>query len=246
MAGEARKSMVVIAAHTGDYVWRCAGAIALHAKLGYRVVVICLSYGERGEAAKLYTDPAMTSPKARTLRKVEAEKAAAILGAEIHFFDGDDYILHTNEDMLDRAVAIMREVNVNVILTHTRDDPGNLDHVVASQFALQARMSAQAVGRVGGRAIGSPEIHGMTIGAPQVYAFEPHQSELCSFKPDTLLDITSVWERKWAAIQCIGSQPLMWDYYRNVAMQRGAVARGRPQYAEAFQRLFPSTVQELT
>jgi len=31
---------------------------------------------------------------------------------------------------------------------------------------------------------------GMTIGAPQVYCFEPHQSELCSFKPDTLLDIS--------------------------------------------------------
>jgi 4-oxalomesaconate hydratase len=240
------KSMVVIAAHTGDYVWRCAGAIALHAKLGYRVVVICLSYGERGEAAKLYTDPGMTAPKARTLRKIEAEKAAALLGAEIHFFDGDDYVLHTTEAMLDRAVAIMREVQVDVILTHTRDDPGNIDHVVASRFALQARMSAQAVGRSGGKAIGSPEIHGMTIGAPQVYCFEPHQSELCSFKPDTLLDISSVWEQKWAAIQCIESQPLMWDHYRNMAIQRGSVARGRPKYAEAFQRIFPSTVHELT
>jgi 4-oxalomesaconate hydratase len=246
MAGPTPKSMVVIAAHTGDYVWRCAGAIALHAKLGYRVAVICLSYGERGEAAKLYVDPAMTAPKARSLRKIEAEKAAAILGAEIHFFDGDDYVLHTNEAMLDRAVAIMREVQVGVILTHTRDDPGNIDHVVASQFALQARMSAQAVGRSGGKAIGSPEIHGMTIGAPQVYCFEPHQSELCSFKPDTLLDISPVWEQKWAAIQCIESQPLMWDHYRNMAIQRGSVARGRPKYAEAFQRIFPSTVQELT
>jgi len=180
------------------------------------------------------------------MRKIEAEKAAKILGAEIHFSDGDDYILHTSEDMLDRAVAIMRDVQVNVILTHTRDDPGNLDHVVASQFALQARMSAQAVGRTGGKAIGAPEIHGMTIGAPQVYCFEPHQSELCNFKPDTLLDISSVWEQKWAAIQCIESQPLMWEHYRNMAMQRGSVARGRPKYAEAYQRLFPSTVQELS
>jgi 4-oxalomesaconate hydratase len=239
------RSMVVIAAHTGDYVWRCAGALALHRKLGWRVVVICLSYGERGEAAKLYVQPGMTAPRARAMRKLEAEKAAKVLGAEIHFFDGDDYILHTNEDMLDRAVAIMRDVQVDVILTHTRDDPGNLDHMVASQFALQARMSAQAVGRTGGKAIGAPEIHGMTIGAPQVYCFEPHQAELCGFKPDTLLDISSVWEQKWAAIQCIESQPLMWDHYRNMAIQRGSVARGRPQYAEAYQRLFPSTVQEL-
>ena len=133
-----------------------------------------------------------------------------------------------------------------MILTHTRDEPGNIDHVDASQFALQARMSAQAVGSTGGNAIGTPEIHGKTIGAPQVYCFEPHQSELCSFKPDTLLDISPAWEQKWAAIQCIESQPLMWDHYRNMAIQRGSVARGRPKYAEAFQRIFPSTVQELT
>jgi 4-oxalomesaconate hydratase len=240
-----QKSMVVIVAHTGDFVWRCAGAVALHAKLGYRCVIICLSYGERGEAAKLYSEPGMTQQKARTMRRAEAEAAAEVLGAEIEFFDGDDYVLETNEAMLDRAVAILRDTQANVLITHTRDDPANLDHVTASRFTLQARMSAQAIGRTGGKALGSPEKHGMTIGAPQVYCFEPHQSELCSFKPDTLLDISEVWEKKWAAIQCIKSQPLMWEHYRNVAIQRGAVARGRPQYAEAYQRLFPSTVKQL-
>jgi 4-oxalomesaconate hydratase len=242
---EQRKSLVVIAAHTGDFVWRCAGAVALHTQLGHRAVIICLSYGERGEAAKLYADPTMTQQKARVMRRVEAEQAATVLGAEIEFFDGDDYVLHTNEAMLDRAVAILRDVQVGFILTHTRDDPANIDHVTASRFALQARMSAQAIGRSGGKAIGAPEIHGMTIGAPQVYCFEPHQSELCNFKPDTLLDISEVWDKKWQAIQCIKRQPLMWEHYKNVAIQRGAVARGRPAYAEAYQRLFPTTVRQL-
>jgi 4-oxalomesaconate hydratase len=243
---EKKKSLVVIAAHTGDFVWRCAGAIALHAELGYRVIVICLSYGERGEAAKLYSDKSMTSAKARVIRRDEAEKAAEILGAEVIFFDGDDYILRSNEEMLDRAVSVLREVEVNFMLTHTRNDPANWDHVTAHRFTLEARMSAQAVGRPGGAAIGSPEVYGMTIGAPQVYAFEPHQSELCDFKPDTLLDISSVWDKKWKAIECFGSQPLMWEYYRNVAMQRGAIARGQPKYAEAYQRIFPATVSELS
>ena len=85
---EQKKSLVVIAAHTGDFVWRCAGAVALHTALGHRAVIICLSYGERGEAAKLYSEPGMTQPKARIERRIEAEKAAAVLGAEIEFFDG--------------------------------------------------------------------------------------------------------------------------------------------------------------
>ena len=240
-----KKSMVVIAAHTGDFVWRCGGAIALHAELGYRVVIICLSYGERGEASRLYAEREMTAAKARQMRRTEAEKAAEVLGAEIEFFDGEDYVLRTDEAMLDRAVAILREVQVDLMLTHTRNDPANWDHVTAHRFTLEARMCAQAMGRAGGKAIGSPEIYGMTIGAPQVYAFEPHQSELCDFKPDTFLDISGVWDKKWRAIECIGSQPLMWDYYRNAALQRGAIARGDAKYAEALQRIFPATVREL-
>jgi 4-oxalomesaconate hydratase len=242
---ENKKSVAVIVAHTGDFVWRCAGAIALHAARGDNVVIMCLSYGERGEASKLYVDPSVTPAKARSMRKLEAEKAAKVLGADIEFFDGDDYVLRTDEEMLDRAVATLRRIQVDFILTHTPSDPANIDHVTAHRFTLEARMSAQAIGRAGGKVVGQPEIYGMTIGAPQVYAFEPHQSELCGFKPDTLLDITPVWEKKWAAIQIMESQPLMWEYYNRAAQQRGAIARGQPKYAEAYQRIFPSTVKAL-
>ena len=44
------KTGLVITAHPGDFVWRAGGAIALHAKRGYRVKIVCLSYGERGES----------------------------------------------------------------------------------------------------------------------------------------------------------------------------------------------------
>jgi 4-oxalomesaconate hydratase len=246
MSDQAQKSMVVIAAHTGDFVWRCAGAIALHAELGYRVRIICLSYGARGEAVGLYKDRSMTPEKARVIRKAEAIKAAGLLGAEVDFLDGDDYMLRTSEEMLDRTVAIMREVQVKVLLTHSPSDPGNLDHVTTHRFTLEARMAAQAMGRGGGEVIGSPQQYGLQqIGAPQVYCFEPHHSELCGYKPDTLLDISSVWEKKWAAIQCVESQPAMWNYYKNLAIQRGSTARGKVTYAEAYQKIFLSTVNEL-
>ena len=47
------KTALVISAHAADFVWRCGGAIALHQELGYEVTVACLSFGERGESAKL-------------------------------------------------------------------------------------------------------------------------------------------------------------------------------------------------
>ncbi len=44
------KTGLVVTAHPGDFVWRAGGAIALHARKGYRMKIVCLSYGERGES----------------------------------------------------------------------------------------------------------------------------------------------------------------------------------------------------
>ena len=39
---------LVFSAHAADFVWRCGGAIALHADKGYAVTVLCLSFGAGG------------------------------------------------------------------------------------------------------------------------------------------------------------------------------------------------------
>jgi len=238
---EDRKSLIVVSAHAGDFVWRAGGAIALHARtLGYRAVVICLTCGERGESGQLYTGPGMTAAKVREIRRAEAIAAADVLGAEIHFLDGQDYNLEITQEMRDRTVDIYREVQPSFILTHPAADPSNWDHVKTYQFALECRMEAQAHGRPGGS----------IIGAPQVYQFEPHQIELCNFVPDTLLNISPVWDVKWQAMQKLPGQSRMWAYYKNMAEQRGNTAGRRTMgppiiHAEAFQKVFPTTVAEL-
>jgi 4-oxalomesaconate hydratase len=82
------------------------------------------------------------------------------------------------------------------------------------------------------------------IKPPQVLCFEPHQSELCGFKPNMLLDITSVWEQKKAAMETMRAQRNLWGYYERVGMQRGAQAGRRAGtgqlYGEAYQSIFPS------
>ena len=50
MPGE---SIVVVSAHSADFVWRAAGAIALAAERGADVHVLALSYGERGESTRV-------------------------------------------------------------------------------------------------------------------------------------------------------------------------------------------------
>ena len=75
------KTALILSAHAADFVWRCGGAIALHQKLGYEVTIACMSYGERGESAKLWKQSGMTLEKVKHTRKSEAEKAAEALNA---------------------------------------------------------------------------------------------------------------------------------------------------------------------
>lgn len=74
------------------------------------------------------------------------------------------------------------------------------------------------------------------------------------WKPDVFLDITSVWEKKRAAIECMEGQEHLWEFYTRVAQNRanhfqrnsGGQSGGRAaKYAEGFQSVFPRTVDEL-
>ena len=241
-----RRTALVISAHSADFVWRCGGAIALHRDLGYDVTVVCLSYGERGESAKLWKQDGMTLDRVKSARRAEAEAAAAALGlADIRFFDCGDYPLDLTEDQKFRLVDVVREVQPDFMLSHSQYDPYNTDHMYAMKLTLEVRMIAQAWGHDPG---------GRVLGAPQLYLFEPHQTEQMGWKPDTFLDITPVWDRKRAAIECMTGQEHLWDYYTRVAQNRanhfrrnsGGQAGGRKaEYAEAFQSVFPRTVDTL-
>jgi 4-oxalomesaconate hydratase len=242
----AERTALVVSAHSADFVWRCGGAIALHQENGTDVTIVCLSYGERGESAKLWKQSGATLDGVKSARRKEAENAAAALGAhDIQFFDLGDYPLEMDRAAKDRLVDVMRQVQPRVMLTHSLEDPYNSDHPYAARMTLECRSTAQAWGHNPGETV---------LGAPQLYLFEPHQSEQCGWTPDTLLDITPVWAKKRAAIECMEGQQHLWNYYTNVAENRanqfrrnsGGQAGGREaKYAEAFQSVFPRTVDEL-
>ena len=242
----AARTALVISAHSADFVWRCGGAVALHQENGTDVTIVCLSYGERGESAKLWKEPGATLDAVKAARRKEAEGAAAALGAhDIQFFDLGDYPLEIGRATKDRLVDVMRKVQPAFMLSHSLDDPYNSDHPYTARVTLECRSTAQAWGHNPGETV---------LGAPQLYLFEPHQTEQCGWKPDTILDITRVWEKKRAAIECMAGQQHLWDYYTNVAENRanhfrrnsGGQAGGRAaRYAEGFQSVFPRTVDEL-
>lgn len=211
-------STLVISAHAGDFVWRAGGAIASASLRGERVVVVCLSFGERGESASQWLQ-GKGLDEIKAIRRTEAEAAAKELGAEIEFLDLGDYPLVESPEAVTRLVDVYRRVQPSVVLTHPLADPYNGDHPAAARLALQARILAQAIGVPNGE--GSTPTTDEIIGAPPVFFFEPHQPEQSDFKPNVLLDITEAFPRKRAAMECLPAQTHMWSYYTDLAVRRG-------------------------
>jgi 4-oxalomesaconate hydratase len=231
----AGRRLLVVSAHAADFVWRAAGYIALTTEAGAEAHVVCLSFGERGESPGAWKQPGMTLDKVKEIRRAEAQAAGDALGAVMHFLDKGDYPLPDNEEMLLELAELMRATAPDVILTHAKADPYNYDHPVAADLTIRARAVAQALGR---------ESEHPPLGAPPVFRFEPHQPEMCEFKPDVLVDITPVFSRKTAAMAAMGSQEHLVRYYSALAERRAvqAVRNGGPgsiRYAEAYQRVFP-------
>jgi len=238
---EGVSSGLVVSAHSADFIWRAGGAIALHAKRGWRVKVVCLSFGEKGESQKLWKDPTMTVERVKKERQAEAERAGSILGAgDMEFFDLGDYPLRTSLEALDRLADIYQSLRPQWVLTHSLEDPYNFDHPEATRFAQEARVVAQAHGRKGAAA---------AIGAPPVFLFEPHQPEQCNWKPQVILNISEVWETKRKAFEVMAAQEHLWEYYTRVALQRGAQGARNSErkmtYGEAYQRVFPLVTEQL-
>lgn len=235
-----QRTAMVISAHSADFVWRAGGAIALHASQGWDVLIVCLSYGERGESARLWRQTGMTLERVKEVRREEANSAAGILGARIIYFDLGDYPLRVPEEALYRLAALYRETRPEFILTHSAWDPYNFDHTLCNRIAQEARIIAQAHGHEPGSVV---------LGAPPMFLFEPHQPEQCGWRPQLFLDITPVWEKKAAAFRMMSAQEHLWEYYERVALQRGAQgARNSDlpmKYAEAYERVFPEVTRAL-
>ena len=214
------RTLLVVSAHSADFVWRAAGAIATFVAGGGRAHVVSLSFGERGESGELWKEPGQTVERVKEIRHGEAERAAAALDAEFRCLDLGDYPLDVDRAALERITDEIREFAPDVLVTHTDRDPFNPDHAAAFFAVERARALASGAGVPSGFE---------TIPPPDFFLFEPHQPELCNFTPTTFVDITSVIDRKQEAMAAMASQQYLQTYYGQRAEQRGNHARQRDE-----------------
>jgi 4-oxalomesaconate hydratase len=235
------RRMLVVGAHSADFVWRAGGALAVCCAAGGVGRVIALSYGERGESGELWKEEGQTIENVKRIRHGEAERAAGALGAEFVCLDLGDYPLEIDRAALVGISDAIREFAPDVLVTHTDTDPFNPDHPVAYGAVSRARSLAAGAG---------VQSAFETVKPPAFFLFEPHQPELCNFTPTTFVDITAAIDRKQAAMSEMKAQKYLQAYYRERADHRGNHARrssgnAEIRQAEAFQRVTPQVVSAL-
>ncbi len=227
-------TVLVFSAHAADFCSRSGGTIALYARCGAAVHVVDLTFGERGESEDYWARPGHGSmEEAKRVRATEAGEAAEILGATIEFLDYDDYPLILAKDRLEAMARLIRGKNPDIILTHWKCDPFNVDHEVTAAGVLRAASMAAVPGF---------DNETSKIAYPYVFAFEPTipRNDATGFCPDHYVEIDEVFDVKMKALRAFRSQSRLVQLYTQWGEYRGlqaAQSAGRPvRYAEAFER----------
>lgn len=224
--------ILVVAAHIGDFVWRCGGSIAKYTRAGSEVRLIVLSDGLRGEANDYWKTPDANENEGHAHRRKEGLKAAEILGiGDVELWDLQDYPMPLDNHHVEKLAHAIRSFRPNIILTHSDYDAFNPDHNAVHTLVRRACATSSADGFRDGLAVAPRQT--------PIFGFEPHMTECSDFKPAVYVDITDSFDTKCQAMQAFASQPKMYKSYVRKAETRGGEAASRGsrkgcQYAEAF------------
>ncbi|MBI4627051.1 MAG: PIG-L family deacetylase [Verrucomicrobia bacterium] len=191
----AERSAIAVAAHPDDIEFVMAGTLCLLREAGYRIHYLNIATGSCGS---LQHRPAAL----RRIRRREARKAAAVLGARFHASRADDLEIFYTLPLLRWLTGVMREVRPTIVLTHSPQDYME-DHANTSRLAVTAAFARGMPNfATGSRAP-------VWSGDATVYHAMPHG--LCDglrrrIVPGLFVDTTSVQEKKLAALACHESQ----------------------------------------
>src|SRR3989304_477838 len=209
------RRLLAVFAHPADETFRCGGTLALLARRGGRVWVLCATRGEAGV-------PDMDPEGPGRIREADLQFACRALGIEPpRLLDYQDATLaQVNEsEAVAQVTSAVRELRPQVLLTWPPDGlSGHPDHVAVSRWAGEAFQRAADPAYPAHQA-GERPSH---AAAALYHIVVPHSvAEVVGFPPPSgageegspPVDGGPVWEQKLAAIRChrsqMGSSPLL-------------------------------------
>lgn len=125
-----KPAAIAIAAHPDDIEFVMAGTLCLLREAGYATHYLNVASGSGGS---LVHGPAAL----RRIRRKEARRAAAVLGAQHHESYVDDLEVVYSVPLLRAMTAVIRSVRPTIVLTHSPQDYME-DHTNVSRLAVTA------------------------------------------------------------------------------------------------------------
>ena len=195
-----KQTALAIFAHPDDIEFVAAGTLLLLKQAGWEIHCQNLSSGNLGSAT-------MSANDTRKARQHEAQLAASILGAYWHPPLAEDLEIVYAVPLLRQLAATVREVNPQIILTHSPVDYME-DHMATARLAVTAAFS-----RGMPNFVTDPHVKHVE-GEVTVYHAQPHLNREplgALVRPGLFVDIASVMGTKRAALAAHESQKAWLD-----------------------------------
>ena len=119
-------NILAIGAHPDDIETSCGGTLSKFAKQGHKVFTATATNGNVGSAT-------LPMDEIAKIRKEEARKAAAVIGAEYICLDYDDEMFFEDREARLAFINLVRYCKADIILTHNPEDY-NPDHELTSKI----------------------------------------------------------------------------------------------------------------
>ena len=119
-------NILAIGAHPDDVETSCGGTLAKYAKQGHKIFTATSTNGNVGSAT-------LSMEEIAKIRKEEAKRAAAHIGAEYICLDYDDEMLFDSRETRLAFINLVRYCKADIILTHSPKDY-NPDHELTSKI----------------------------------------------------------------------------------------------------------------
>jgi len=173
-------NILAIGAHPDDIEESCGGTLAKYAKMGHKVFTATATNGNVGSST-------LSMEEIAKIRKEEAKRAAAHIGAEYICLDYDDEMFFESREARLAFINLVRYCKADIILTHNPEDY-NPDHELTSKIINDIAVMIP-IAKIETKAKPYDKI-------PIIAYFEPVNG--LGFVPTEYVDITDVIEIKKA------------------------------------------------
>ncbi|MEJ5368012.1 MAG: PIG-L family deacetylase [Bryobacteraceae bacterium] len=189
--------IVCIHAHPDDAEFLAGGTLALLAQAGHKVIILTMTSGDCGSTT-------LPPEEIADLRRLEAQRAAAVIGAEHHTLGFKDLSIFEDDASRRRVTAALRRHRPDLVLTASPRDY-HCDHEATSRLVTDACFGASA-----------PNYHTQAFdqapalpAIPHLYYVDPAEGidrEGNTVPADFFIDVGSVMELKRKMLAAHSSQ----------------------------------------